>query len=39
MKKKFILAVLLLPAVLFSQKAIFLHHSTGNGVWTGGVTE
>lgn len=34
-----LLCVILTTVMLFPQKAIFLHHSTGNGVWKGGVPE
>lgn len=39
--KKFIVLLLITSttAMLYSQKAIFLHHSTGNGVWQGGVPQ
>lgn len=39
--KRFIivLCVLSTTVMLFSQKAVFLHHSTGRGVWQGGVPE
>ena len=37
MKKTFFTFAVLLPLAVFSQNAIFLHHSTGGGVWGGGV--
>lgn len=35
----FIMLILSTSVMLFSQQAIFLHHSTGNGVWRGGVPQ
>lgn len=36
MKIRFLVFLIFNFTILFSQKAIFLHHSTGNGVWNGG---
>ncbi len=36
MKFKLVFVLLFCAVIMHSQKAVFLHHSTGNGVWNGG---